>query len=145
MTVVAAAMSGVGCALRGTVVHGAGRGSRLGFPTANLDLAVDTALRGVYAARVRVGGATAWCDATVSIGDNPTFGDVEVERVECHLHEDAGNLYGLTLEVVLVAFLRDMVAFDHADDLAQQVARDVAAARHLLAGLAPPGAAASAS
>ncbi|MAP64584.1 MAG: hypothetical protein CMH34_12780 [Microbacterium sp.] len=127
-------MAGEGRALRGIVVHGDGRGGRLGFPTANLDVAVDRALRGVYAARVRVEPETGWCDATVSIGDNPTFGDVSADRVECHLHDRTGDFYGCTLDVRLVAYLRAMEAFEHPDDLARQAAHDVAASRRLLAG-----------
>ncbi|MDZ8171474.1 riboflavin kinase [Microbacterium xanthum] len=126
-------MVGEGRALRGVVVHGEGRGGSLGFPTANLDVSVDRALRGVYAARVRVEPEPAWSDATVSIGDNPTFGDVRADRVECHLHDRTGDLYGRTLDVRLIAYLRAMEAFKHPDDLARQAAHDVAVSRWLLA------------
>ena len=69
--------------LRGIVTHGDGRGSKLGFPTANL-VGIDTLLPavGVYAGRGWVDGRS-WA-AAINIGPNPTFG-VETLKVEAHL------------------------------------------------------------
>ena len=68
--------------IRGTVVHGAGRGSQLGFPTANID-GIDTLLpaEGVYACRVWVDGSPH--AAAVSIGPNRTFGE-QALKVEAY-------------------------------------------------------------
>lgn len=117
----------------GTVVHGDGRGKSLGFPTANLDTVVEASAHGVYAGRVRVGGHGPWRPATISIGDNPTFVDAGARRIECHLHDCDEDLYGVTLDVELVAFIRPMDVFRDVGDLVRQTAKDVAASRRILA------------
>jgi riboflavin kinase/FMN adenylyltransferase len=112
--------------LRGAVVKGDGRGRELGFPTANL--ALDHALRpprGVYAARVELDGEAK--AAVVNIGIRPTFGRSE-EVVEVHVPGWTGDLYGRTLEVSLLAAIREELRFASAADLKRQIAADVAAA-----------------
>jgi hypothetical protein len=83
--------------VRGMVTHGAGRGAKLGFPTANL-AAIDTLLpaQGVYAARA-ITAAGNWPTA-INIGPNPTFGE-QALKVEAHLIGFEGSLYGQPLEV----------------------------------------------
>ncbi|WP_428932726.1 riboflavin kinase [Microbacterium sp. YY-01] len=125
----------------GTVVHGDGRGRELGYPTANLDTHDLLPPPGIYAAWVRTAPESQadaaerapWQEATVSVGDNPTFGDVDTERAECYLHDFSGDLYGAQLEVVFVAYIREMAAFSHLDDLIRNAAGDVARSRELLA------------
>lgn len=117
--------------LRGMVTHGAARGAKLGFPTANLD-AIDTILpgMGVYAGRAYVAtasGSTAW-PAAINIGPSPTFGQAEL-RVEVHLVGFSGSLYGQPLEVDILARLRDIQPFAGVDELIAQLRRDVEAAR----------------
>jgi riboflavin kinase/FMN adenylyltransferase len=112
--------------LRGVVVKGDGRGRELGFPTANL--ALDHALRpprGVYAVRVELDGEAK--PAVVNIGIRPTFGRSE-ELIEVHVPGWSGDLYGRTLEVSLLARLREELRFASAADLKRQIAADVAAA-----------------
>lgn len=121
----------------GTVVHGNGRGKGLGFPTANLRLDGDAPRDGVYSAWVRVADE-GWYQATVSVGDNPTFRNVESRRMECHIHDLARDLYGERVEVEIVAFLREMVAFSGAEELIEQTARDIVVSRSLLDTLARP-------
>lgn len=113
--------------IRGMVTHGAGRGAALGFPTANLD-GVDTLApaHGVYAARATVDGVT--YAVAVNIGPNPTFGDAAC-KIECHLIDFAGSLYGRVLEVDFLARLRQIRTFADADQLQRQLPEDVAAAR----------------
>jgi riboflavin kinase/FMN adenylyltransferase len=108
--------------IRGMVRHGAARGSRIGYPTANLE-AVDTLLPapGVYAGRSRVHGSN-W-PAAINIGPNPTFGEHSI-KVEVHLVGFHDWVYGEALEVDLLARLRDIVRFDSVDDLRAQLARD---------------------
>jgi len=118
--------------IRGMVTHGAARGGKIGFPTANVD-AVDTLLpgQGVYAGRaICVEGE--W-PAAVNIGPNPTFGE-EVLKVEVHLIGYAGSLYGHPLEVDFLQRLRDIRSFDSIEQLKSQLARDVEAARDLSPG-----------
>jgi riboflavin kinase/FMN adenylyltransferase len=115
--------------IRGMVTHGAGRGAKIGFPTANV-AAVDTLLpgQGVYAGRGTSQRGT-W-PAAVNIGPNPTFGESAL-KVEVHLIGFAGSLYGQPLEVDFLARLRSIQPFASVEQLKQQLARDVAAARRI--------------
>lgn len=117
--------------IRGMVTHGAGRGARLGFPTANL-AAVDTLLPapGVYAARAWYAGQS--CAAAVNIGPNPTFGE-QALKVEVHLIDRDESLYGEPLEVEFLARLRDVQPFDSAEALVAQLQLDVNQARQAAA------------
>lgn len=115
--------------IRGMVTHGAARGARIGFPTANVD-AIDTVLpgQGVYAGSAIVGDAT-W-PAAVNIGPNPTFGEHAV-KVEAHLIGFHGSLYGQPLEIDFLARLRDTCKFASLDSLQEQLRQDVAAAEQI--------------
>src|SRR5690625_3494669 len=99
----------------GTVIPGNGRGKGLGFPTANLAVEDDKPGDGVYSAWVQLADRT-WVGATVSVGSNPTFKNVKDRRMECHLHDHKRDIYGERIEVVLVRFLRPMIAFNDADE-----------------------------
>ena len=113
--------------IRGMVTHGAGRGARLGFPTANLS-AVDTLLPGggVYGGAARLAGET-W-PAAISIGPNPTFNE-QGWKVEVHLVGFDRQIYGEPLEVDFLTRLRDIHTFDGVEALRAQLTRDIAAAR----------------
>ncbi len=112
--------------IRGMITHGAGRGARLGFPTANLE-AVDTMLpgEGVYAGRGLVDGQR-W-PAAINIGPNPTFAE-QGRKVEVHLIGCCETLYGRPMEVDFLARLRDIQTFPSVEDLTNQLADDVAQA-----------------
>jgi riboflavin kinase/FMN adenylyltransferase len=109
--------------IRGMVTHGAGRGAKIGFPTANLG-AIDTLLpaQGVYAGRAWIG--TTARPAAINLGPSPTFGDTTT-RVEAHLIGQHDPLYGEPLEVDFLARLRDIRPFPSPQALAEQLARDV--------------------
>jgi len=96
--------------IRGMVTHGAARGGKLGFPTANLD-AIDTLVpaMGVYAGRTYLGGRSHW--SAIHIGPNPTFGE-ELPKVESHLLDFDVSIYGETIEVDFVSRLRDIRQFE---------------------------------
>ncbi len=114
--------------IRGMVVHGAGRGLKLGVGTANLD-AIDTLLPGpgVYSGRSWVNG-TRW-PAAINIGPNPTFGEGAL-KVEAHLLDwDRGPLYGEVVEVDFLTRVRNIQRFAGVEELKQQLSSDVAAAR----------------
>jgi riboflavin kinase / FMN adenylyltransferase len=110
--------------VEGTVVTGDARGGTLGFPTANLNVRPELLVpaNGIYA------GAAGEHRAAVSIGTNPHYGGRE-RRVEAHLLDFSGDLYGQRLVVELWQRLRDEQAFDTEDDLIAQIGRDVEAAR----------------
>jgi riboflavin kinase/FMN adenylyltransferase len=113
--------------IRGMVTHGDARGARIGFPTANLS-AIDTLLpaEGVYAGRAAVNEQT-WA-AAINIGPNPTFGEQSL-KVEVHLVDYEGLLYGTVLEVDFLARLREIHPFESVAALKEQLARDVEATR----------------
>ena len=115
-------------ALCGVVVRGDQLGSTLGFPTANLDstgLVLPPA--GVYA--VRVGDH----QGVMNIGLRPTLAqDQPEQRVEVHLLDFQGDLYGQELEVTIVERVRDEKKFTGLDELRFQIGLDVARARQIL-------------
>jgi riboflavin kinase/FMN adenylyltransferase len=115
--------------IRGMVTHGAGRGAKIGFPTANLG-AIDTLLpaQGVYAGRGWVGGAS--YPAAINLGPSPTFGDSS-PRVEAHLVGQNEPLYGQPLEIDFLARLRDIRPFESPQALAEQLRRDVQEAEQI--------------
>ncbi|HJQ80617.1 MAG TPA: bifunctional riboflavin kinase/FAD synthetase [Lacipirellulaceae bacterium] len=115
--------------IRGMVTHGAGRGAKIGFPTANLG-AIDTLLprQGVYAGRGWVGSAS--FPAAINLGPSPTFGDTSV-RVEAHLIGHNEPLYGQPLEIDFLARLRDIRPFESPQALAEQLRRDVLQAQQI--------------
>ena len=116
--------------IRGMVTHGAARGAKLGFPTANLG-AVDTLLPGpgVYAGRSLYAGVR--YAAAINIGPNPTFGE-QAAKVEVHLLDFHNSLYGQPLEVDFLARLRDIRTFAAVDELQAQLKHDSAAASALV-------------
>ncbi len=111
--------------MTGVVRKGAGRGARIGFPTANLtDVKTLLPAHGVYAGMVMFNGIRH--PVAVSIGPNPTFGEHR-EKVECHIHNFSGDLYGQTLHVDLLSEVRPLESFDSVDALVRQIRADVAA------------------
>jgi riboflavin kinase / FMN adenylyltransferase len=117
--------------IRGVVAHGAGRGTALGFPTANVER-IDTLLPspGVYAGRALV-DAAAW-PAAVHLGPNRTFNENEI-KLEAYLLGYEGQLYGRPIEIDFLARLRDIVRFDSVERLVAQMNRDVEETRRIAA------------
>jgi riboflavin kinase/FMN adenylyltransferase len=120
----AAPLLGRPAELDGTVVLGDQRGGTLGFPTANLAVPADLLVPafGIYA------GFARGHRAAVSIGVNPHYGGDE-RRIEPHLLDFEGDLYGQRLLVELWQRLRAEQAFASEAALVEQIARDVEAAR----------------
>lgn len=116
--------------IRGMVTHGAGRGAKIGFPTANLE-AIDTLLpaQGVYAGAAHINSSR--FAAAINLGPNPTFGEGAV-KVEVHLINFHDSLYGQPLEVEFLARLRDVRPFAGIDELKKQLARDIEHTRELV-------------
>jgi riboflavin kinase/FMN adenylyltransferase len=115
--------------VEGTVGAGAGRGQKLGFPTANLGaVPVLVPGDGVYAVRVTLGGQTH--AGAANVGANPTFGE-NVRKIEVHMLDFAGDLYGATLSVEFLDRLRDTRKFAGVEELLVQLRVDVAAARRV--------------
>jgi riboflavin kinase/FMN adenylyltransferase len=110
--------------LRGLVTHGAQRGAKIGFPTANL-AGIDTLVPpiGVYAGRAFTQQQGIW-PAAINIGPNPTFGEGAF-KFEAHLPGFSGSLYGQPLEVEFLARVRETRPFESVAALTQQLAADV--------------------
>jgi riboflavin kinase / FMN adenylyltransferase len=110
--------------VEGIVVLGDQRGRLLGFPTANLASppGVLVPALGIYA------GATIGHRAAISIGTNPHYGGAE-RRVEGHLLDFDGDLYGQRLVFELWQRLRDEAAFGSEAELIEAIANDVAQTR----------------
>ena len=118
--------------IEGLVEHGDKRGRELGYPTANLSLWRYVRPRfGIYAVRGRLPGGEIRGGAA-SLGVRPMF-DPPKELLEPYFFDFDGDLYGQSIEVELVAFLRDEAKFDSLDALKAQMAADVEQARGLLA------------
>jgi riboflavin kinase/FMN adenylyltransferase len=127
----------------GTVLHGDKRGRDLGYPTANIRLDPACGLRhGVYAVRVGVGKERH--DGVASFGRRPTF-DNGAPLLEVFLFDYAGDLYGASLDVAFIDWIRPELRFDSVEALVRQMDEDSARARTALARtqdafppLAPP-------
>ena len=121
--------------VRGTVVHGQSRGKSLGFPTANVQPDCDIAMpTGIYAgwAKRRATGDRHAC--AISLGYNPTFEQRSSEPIlEVHLLDFSQDLYGQELEVEFVEYLRGEMRFDSTSALVNQIAKDIAGCRQILA------------
>ncbi|MBM3499399.1 MAG: bifunctional riboflavin kinase/FAD synthetase [Armatimonadetes bacterium] len=130
------AMLGRPYSLTGTVVRGRGLGADLQAPTANLDLPPEKLLPadGVYAAAALLAGESAARPAAISLGPSPTFG-IEETRVEVHLLDFGGDLYGSELAVALLERLRPIQEFANRDELIAQIKRDVEQVRAVCAAM----------
>ena len=103
--------------------NGKGRGKKLGFPTANLLVPQEKLLPppGVYGVRVSLGKDKFF--GAMNIGRNPTFEDKEIS-VEVHRFDFSGNLYGKTLRIEVVKFVREEKKFSSPEELASQIKKD---------------------
>jgi riboflavin kinase/FMN adenylyltransferase len=119
-------------AIEGVVEHGDKRGRTLGYPTANLGLANYLRPRfGIYAVRGRLPDGTI-LEGAANLGTRPTF-DPPRELLEPYFFDFDGDLYGQTIEVELVSFLRGEERYDSLDALKAQMAQDCDEARRRLA------------
>lgn len=124
--------------IRGVVVRGEGRGRQLGFPTANLQVGqVDKLMppAGIYAVRgvLRTGTYA----GALHMGPRPTFRG-SPPTVELHLMDFQGDIYGEEVRVDFAARLRDVLPFDSATALVDQMREDVERARAVLTVDDPP-------
>jgi riboflavin kinase/FMN adenylyltransferase len=118
---------------KGVVVTGERRGTRIGFPTANLDVEerVLVPANGVYAVRTLIDNEV--FHGVANIGVCPTFaGNAPCKRrIEVFTFDFNGILYGKSLEISFIRRLREERRFESAAELVEQIRLDVAAARAL--------------
>ena len=135
----ATAMLGGPWFISGEVIHGEKRGRDLGYPTANIRLDRDCGLKhGIYAVRVGrgQGAERVLIDGVASFGRRPTF-DNGAPLLEVFLFDFKGSLYGETLDVAFIGYIREERKFAEIDALVRQMDDDSAQARADLA--AHPG------
>jgi riboflavin kinase/FMN adenylyltransferase len=115
--------------LEGVVIKGEGRGKKIGFPTANIQVSNDLIVpqRGVYITRTIYKGMT--YQSVTNIGHNPTFKDTSHIHIETNLFDFNDDIYGEILEIQFLKKLRDERKFPTVNDLISQIRTDVDAAK----------------
>ena len=119
--------------LKGTVVHGHGKGRTAGFPTANLACEQETVLPpfGVYAACVTIEGKQ--YVGVTNVGTRPTADDSALNTVETWILDCSGDFYGKEIKLKLLSYLRGIRKFDSMEHLKEQINLDAQKAKKLLA------------
>lgn len=116
---------------RGRVAHGDKQGRTIGVPTANIALKrVKSPLQGVYAVKV-FGIKDEAINGVANVGIKPTL-NARKERLEVHLLDFDGDVYGKQLTIEPVAKIRDEQKFSGKDELIEQINRDIEKARLIL-------------
>jgi riboflavin kinase/FMN adenylyltransferase len=117
--------------LLGDVVSGDGRGTLLGFPTANLEIDYRQTLppEGVYATRTYLGEQE--YKSVTNIGKRPTFGD-NPRTIETYIIGFSGDIYGQHLKIDIIEKLRGEKRFDSVEELKKQVFEDIDKSKELL-------------
>lgn len=116
--------------IRGPVIHGEKQGKKIGYPTANIDTGEYLVPKtGVYAALTRVDDI--WHESMASIGFNPTLNKANRLSVESYIFDFDQNIYGKTIEIRFVKWLRNEMAFDSPEALIKQIGRDAIATKKL--------------
>ena len=128
----AAKMLGRNYQIRGIVAHGRDRGGKLlGIPTANINLQDELSPKvGVYAVIVEHDGTR--YPGVANIGYSPTFDD-HIFTVEAHILDFKKDIYGQKIMVNFVQRLRAEIKFTGIDQLVEQIQKDIADARDILA------------
>ncbi|MGM0364981.1 MAG: bifunctional riboflavin kinase/FAD synthetase [Actinomycetota bacterium] len=116
--------------ISGAVVKGVGRGKKLGFPTANIDVSDKyvTPQDGVYLGQVKVGNEDKLLPCLVNIGDNPTFEDNK-KWIEVFIIDFNKNIYGVKIKVCFLKELRKEIRFNSSQELVDQMQKDLKAGR----------------
>ena len=126
----AAELLGYAWFVSGTIAHGDKRGRELGFPTANIKLDPACGLRhGVYAVRTQVEGRL--YDGVANFGRRPMFDDGSV-LLEVFLFNFSGDLYGRSMDVAFIGWIREEMAFGSVAALVSRMHEDADEARGVL-------------
>ena len=118
--------------LEGVVIKGEGRGKKIGFPTANVQVSPDliVPMMGVYVTRTEYKGMT--YNSVTNIGNNPTFKDGNQIHIETNLFDFNVDIYGEELNIHFLHRLRDERKFGTVNDLIAQIKLDVNEAKNFL-------------
>lgn len=118
--------------LEGVVIKGEGRGKKIGFPTANIQVQPDLIVpqNGVYVTRTRYQNMT--YQSVTNIGHNPTFKDGHQINIETNIFDFDTDIYGEKLEIEFIRKIRDERKFPTVNDLIDQIRADVETSRSVL-------------
>jgi riboflavin kinase/FMN adenylyltransferase len=118
--------------LEGVVIKGEGRGKKIGFPTANIQVSPDLIVpqKGVYITRTVYKGMT--YNSITNIGNNPTFKDTYQLHIETNLFDFETDIYGEKLDIEFLHKVRNEVKFPTVNDLIAQIKTDVVFAKKFL-------------
>ncbi len=118
--------------LEGVVIKGEGRGKKIGFPTANIQVSPDLIVphRGVYVTRTIYNKMT--YNSITNIGHNPTFKDTHKINIETNLFDFDIDIYGEVLDIEFLYKVRDEQKFPTVNDLISQIKSDVVFAKDFL-------------
>jgi riboflavin kinase / FMN adenylyltransferase len=118
--------------LEGVVVKGEGRGKKIGFPTANIQVSGDLVVpqKGVYVTRTNYKGMM--YNSITNIGHNPTFQDTNHLHIETHVFDFDYDVYGESLDIEFLKKIREEKKFPTVNDLIAQIKTDVAWAKEYL-------------
>ena len=130
----AAKLLGRNFEIEGKISRGEKRGSKIGFPTANIKLndGIRIAI-GVYAIKAGIdyGSDIVWLDGIANLGYRPTFNGEEC-ILEVHLFDFNKNIYGAKLRVAMIEFIRPERKFDGIESLTAQIRRDISQTKTIL-------------
>lgn len=117
--------------MTGNIIHGNERGRTMNYPTANLNISGKRIVPayGVYSSAVLVNGE--WHCGAVSIGNNPTFHDVEGTRGEVYILDFDGDVYGDELSVFFLGHIREIRTFGSKEELMRQIEKDIVSCRRV--------------
>lgn len=118
--------------LEGVVIKGEGRGKKIGFPTANIQVSPDLIVpqRGVYVTRTKHNGMI--YNSITNIGHNPTFKETHQIHIETNLFDFDIDIYGESLDIEFLHKIRDEKKFPTVNDLIAQIKNDVVFAKDFL-------------
>jgi riboflavin kinase/FMN adenylyltransferase len=118
--------------LEGVVIKGEGRGKKIGFPTANIQVPQDLIVpqKGVYVTRTLYRGMI--YNSVTNIGNNPTFKDSDQIHIETNLFDFNTDIYGEILDIQFLEKIRDEKKFGTVNDLISQIRSDVLFAKKFL-------------
>ncbi|NLC66341.1 MAG: bifunctional riboflavin kinase/FAD synthetase [Clostridium sp.] len=110
--------------LRGTIIDGKKLGRKIGFPTANMSYNDKYVLpkRGVYYTNIKIGEKL--YKSISSVGYNPTVSDEEVISIESYILDFDQEIYGETVSLYFLKYIRDEMKFENLDDLVDQLDKD---------------------
>ena len=125
----ASKMLGRPYSVSGKIIHGDKKGSKIGFPTANIKLEANILLNGVYAVSTYINKKK--YNAVANIGYKPTFNGKKY-LFEAHIFNFSSDLYGERLEFNIISKIRDTKKFSNVEELKNYIRKDINAAKKIL-------------